>query len=78
MFFRPAAGWRRLFEKDDFIEILVYAISGKLAHKQYFNVEKGARKIGFNVERLPAGTYFLQVLSRERNETEGFKLVTYK
>lgn len=66
------------FKGDDKLEMLVYDISGKVAHQQHFNVSRGAQKLAINLERLPAGTYFLQVSSRNTAETKGFKLVSYK
>jgi len=62
----------------DELEVIIFDVTGRVAHYQHINLTSGAHKLEFNLHRLPPGSYFFKTNLKALDVSEGYKLVKYR
>ncbi len=64
--------------KPDDLAVIIYDVTGRIAHYQNLRLNSGNNKVEFNLNQLPAGSYFFKFNLKNHNVSEGHKLVKFK
>ncbi len=70
--------YETVLEQPDELEVIIFDVTGRIAHYQNFNLSSGPHKLNFNLDRLSPGSYFFQINWQLPNVSEGYKLVKYQ
>ena len=62
----------------DELEVIIFDITGQVAHYQHINLGSGTHKLEFNLHRLPPGSYFFKTNLKALDVSERYKLVKYR